>query len=49
MQLAATFNYLKQKKFDILSSLGTPILVMAILAMVILPMPAFFVGCFIFI
>lgn len=41
MQLAATFNYLKQKKFDILSSLGTPILVMAILAMVILPMPAF--------
>jgi flagellar biosynthesis protein FlhA len=41
MQLAATFTYLKQKKFDILSSLGTPILVMAILAMVILPMPSF--------
>ena len=41
MQLAAHLTNLKQKKFNILSGLGTPLLVMATLAMVILPMPAF--------
>ncbi len=41
MQLAATFNNLKKKKFNVLSGLGTPFLVMAALGMVILPMPAF--------
>ena len=41
MQLVAHLNQLKQKKFSFLSGLGTPILVMAALGMVILPMPAF--------
>lgn len=41
MQLAAHFNHIKQKKFSVLSGAGTPILVMATLGMVILPMPAF--------
>ena len=41
MQLAARFNQLKQKKFSYLSGIGTPLLVMAALGMVILPLPAF--------
>ncbi|WP_189376619.1 flagellar biosynthesis protein FlhA [Thalassotalea profundi] len=41
MQLASHFNQLKQKKFSYLSGIGTPILVMAVLGMIILPMPAF--------
>jgi len=41
MQLAAHFNQFKQKKFGYFSGLGTPLLVMAALGMVILPMPAF--------
>lgn len=41
MQLAAHFNQFKQKNLSFLSGLGTPILVMATLGMVILPMPAF--------
>jgi len=41
MQLTATFNHLKKQKFNALSGLGTPFLVMAALGMVILPMPAF--------
>ncbi|WP_448546829.1 flagellar biosynthesis protein FlhA [Thalassotalea fusca] len=41
MQLAAHFNQFKNKKLGLLSGLGTPILVMAALGMVILPMPAF--------
>ena len=41
MQLAAHFNELKQRKFNVLSGAGTPFLVMAALGMVILPMPAF--------
>ncbi|WP_448563761.1 flagellar biosynthesis protein FlhA [Thalassotalea ganghwensis] len=41
MQLAARFNQLKQKKFSYLSGVGTPLLVMAALGMVILPLPAF--------
>lgn len=40
MQFAAHFNQLKQKKFSSLSGIGTPLLVMAALGMVILPMPA---------
>ncbi|GHF80694.1 flagellar biosynthesis protein FlhA [Thalassotalea marina] len=40
MQFAAHFNQLKQKKFSNLSGIGTPLLVMAALGMVILPMPA---------
>ena len=40
MQLAATFNKIKQQKLNLLSGLGTPFLVMAALGMVILPMPA---------
>ncbi len=41
MQLVAHLNQIKQKKFSVLSGLGTPFLVMAALGMVILPMPAF--------
>ncbi|GAA6203382.1 MULTISPECIES: flagellar biosynthesis protein FlhA [Thalassotalea] len=41
MQLVAHLNQIKQKKFSFLSGLGTPLLVMATLGMVILPMPAF--------
>ena len=41
MQLAAHFNQIKQKKLSYLSGMGTPLLVMAALGMVILPMPAF--------
>ncbi|WP_206484716.1 flagellar biosynthesis protein FlhA [Thalassotalea sp. G2M2-11] len=41
MQLVAHFNQFKQKKFSVLSGLGTPFLVMAALGMVILPMPSF--------
>ncbi|WP_286233266.1 flagellar biosynthesis protein FlhA [Thalassotalea sediminis] len=40
MQLAAHFNQLKQKKFSVFAGAGTPLLVVAILGMVILPMPA---------
>ena len=40
MQLVAHLNQLKQKKFSFLTGLGTPLLVMATLGMVILPMPA---------
>jgi len=40
MQLVAHLNQLKQKKFTFLTGLGTPLLVMAALGMVILPMPA---------
>ncbi|OKY24676.1 MULTISPECIES: flagellar biosynthesis protein FlhA [Thalassotalea] len=40
MQLAAHFNQLKQKKFSVFAGAGTPLLVIAILGMVILPMPA---------
>lgn len=41
MQLAAYFNKFDKNKFGHLTGLGTPFLVMAALAMVILPMPAF--------
>ena len=41
MQLAAHLNQIKQKKFSFFAGLGTPLLVMATLGMVILPMPAF--------
>ncbi|MBL4911022.1 MAG: flagellar biosynthesis protein FlhA [Alteromonadaceae bacterium] len=41
MQLAQAFSDFKQNKLSHLSGLGTPILVMAALGMVILPMPAF--------
>ncbi|GAA5132182.1 flagellar biosynthesis protein FlhA [Thalassotalea piscium] len=41
MQLAAHFNKIKQKKFSYLTGMGTPLLVMAILGMIILPMPSF--------
>jgi len=41
MQLVAHFNQLKNKKLGLLSGLGTPLIVMAALGMVILPMPAF--------
>lgn len=41
MQLIAHFNKLKSHSNTYLSGLGTPLLVLAILGMVILPMPAF--------
>jgi len=41
MQLAAKFNQLKQSNTKYLAGLGTPLLVMAALGMVVLPMPAF--------
>jgi flagellar biosynthesis protein FlhA len=41
MQLAQVFSNLKQTKLSVFSGLGTPVLVMAALGMVILPMPAF--------
>ena len=41
MQLAAKFNQLKQSNSKYLAGLGTPLLVMAALGMVVLPMPAF--------
>jgi len=41
MQLAAHLKQFKEKKLNFLSGLGTPLLVMAALGMVILPMPAF--------
>jgi flagellar biosynthesis protein FlhA len=41
MQLADTFARLKKNKLNLFSGLGTPLLIMAALAMVILPMPAF--------
>ncbi|GLX77609.1 flagellar biosynthesis protein FlhA [Thalassotalea insulae] len=41
MQLVAHLNQIKQKKLRVLSGIGTPLLVMAALGMVILPMPAF--------
>jgi len=41
MQLAQVFSNLKQTKLSFFSGLGTPVLVMAALGMVILPMPAF--------
>jgi len=40
MQLTAYFNQFDKKKLSSLSGLGTPLLVMAALGMVILPMPA---------
>ena len=40
MQLTAYFNQFDKKKLSHLSGLGTPLLVMAALGMVILPMPA---------
>ncbi|OUR60313.1 flagellar biosynthesis protein FlhA [Colwellia sp. 39_35_sub15_T18] len=40
MQLTAYFNQFKQTKLSHFSGLGTPLLVMAALGMVILPMPA---------
>jgi len=41
MQLAAYFNQFNKNKVNYISGLGTPLLVMAALGMVILPMPAF--------
>jgi flagellar biosynthesis protein FlhA len=41
MQLAATFEKFKKNKLNLFSGLGTPLLIMAALGMVILPMPAF--------
>ena len=41
MQLAATFQNFKNNKLNFLSGLGTPLLIMAALGMVILPMPSF--------
>jgi flagellar biosynthesis protein FlhA len=41
MQLAASFKNLKNSKLSMFSGLGTPLLIMAALGMVILPMPAF--------
>ncbi len=41
MQLAATFESLKKNKLNFFSGLGTPLLIMAALGMVILPMPSF--------
>jgi flagellar biosynthesis protein FlhA len=41
MDLKATLNQLNAKKSDFLKGIGTPILVLAALAMVVLPMPAF--------
>ena len=40
MQLSAYFNQFDKKKLSIFTGLGTPLLVMAALGMVILPMPA---------
>ena len=41
MQLAATFQNFKKNKLNFFSGLGTPLLIMAALGMVILPMPSF--------
>ncbi len=41
MQLSANFSNFHKNKFRSLSGIGTPLLIMATLAMVILPMPAF--------
>jgi flagellar biosynthesis protein FlhA len=41
MQLVASFKNFKKNKLNLFSGLGTPILIMAALGMVILPMPAF--------
>jgi len=41
MQLAQYFSNFKQSKYSYFSGLGTPLLVMAALGMVILPMPSF--------
>ena len=40
MQLAAYFNQFDKSKLRHLTGLGTPLLVMAALGMIILPMPA---------
>ncbi len=40
MQFSAYFNQFDKKKLHFLTGLGTPVLVMAALGMVILPMPA---------
>jgi len=41
MQLVASFKNFKKNKLNLFSGLGTPILIIAALGMVILPMPAF--------